>query len=99
MQSQARNPDSIAVYVGNVAFNATAEDVKTAFSKYGHIEYVHIPRSRETGKPRGFCFVYMNNASSVDAAVDGLNGKELFGRVITVNRAAPRPQRSNQAEE
>lgn len=79
------------LYVGNIAFNATEEEIKAFFSPIGEVTSVKIITDRDTGRSRGFCFVEMQNA---DAAIAELNGKELNGRKITVSEAREREQRS-----
>lgn len=78
------------LYVGNLPFNATEEEVKEIFSPLGEVTSVKIITDRDTGRSRGFCFVEMQNA---DAAITELNGKELNGRKITVSEAREREQR------
>ena len=78
------------LYVGNLPFNATEEQVKEQFGKYGEVLSVKIITDRETGRSRGFCFVEMENA---DAAMAELNGKDLGGRKINVSEAREREQR------
>ena len=78
------------LYVGNLPFNATEEEVRELFSQVGDVQSVKVITDRETGKSRGFCFVEMDNA---DAAISELNGKDLGGRKITVSEAREREQR------
>lgn len=78
------------LYVGNLPFNATEEEVTEYFSAVGEVQSVKIISDRETGRSRGFCFVEMQNA---DAAIAELNGKEMNGRKITVSEAREREQR------
>jgi cold-inducible RNA-binding protein len=79
------------LYVGNLPFNVTEEEVKEYFSTVGEVQSVKIISDRDTGRSRGFCFVEMQNA---DAAITDLNGKEMNGRKITVSEAREREQRS-----
>lgn len=79
------------LYVGNLPFSATEEEVKEYFSAVGEVLSVKIISDRDTGRSRGFCFVEMQNA---DAALAELNGKEMNGRKITVSEAREREQRS-----
>ncbi|NLE02230.1 MAG: RNA-binding protein [Fibrobacter sp.] len=79
------------LYVGNLPFNATEEQVRELFSQVGDVDSVKIITDRETGRSRGFCFVEMENA---EAAISELNGKDLGGRKITVSEAREREQRS-----
>jgi RNA recognition motif-containing protein len=79
------------LYVGNLPFSATEEGVRTLFSQFGEVLSVNLISDRETGRPRGFGFVEMENA---EAAITGLNGKDFEGRPLKVNQAQERPQRS-----
>jgi len=78
------------LYVGNLPFDVTEEEVSEYFSAVGEVQSVKIISDRETGRSRGFCFVEMQNA---EAAVQQLNGKEMNGRKITVSEAREREQR------
>ena len=79
------------IYVGNLAFTATAEDLREWFSAYGEVTKAQITTDRETGRSRGFGFVEM--ASGGDEAIAALNGKQVGGRTLTVNEAKPREDR------
>ncbi|MBK8987551.1 MAG: RNA-binding protein [Chloroflexi bacterium] len=81
------------VYVGNLSFSATEEDVRDLFSEYGEVESVAMINDRDTGRFRGFCFVEMA-PSAADAAIAALDGKEIGGRNLRVNEARPREERS-----
>jgi cold-inducible RNA-binding protein len=78
------------LYVGNLSFTSTEEEVRGLFSQIGEVHSVNIITDRETGRPRGFCFVEMENA---DQAIADLNGKEFGGRKLTVNEARSREER------
>ena len=80
------------IYVGNLSYDTTAEQLRTAFSAYGEIDSVRMVTDRDTGRPKGFGFVEMSNNAQAQAAIDGLNGKELDGRQIKVNEARPREE-------
>ena len=80
------------IYVGNLAFTATAEDLREWFSAYGEVTKAQVTMDRETGRSRGFGFVEM--ASGGDEAINGLNGKQMDGRALTVNEAKPREPRT-----
>ncbi len=80
------------LFVGNLSFRTTQEELLDAFSPYGAVESVNIINDRETGQPRGFAFVEMANSSEAEAAINALNGTELMGRAINVNEARPRPE-------
>ena len=75
------------IYVGNLAFSATVDDVRQVFEPYGDVARVHLPEDRETERPRGFGFVEMPNDMEARAAIAGLHGKDLEGRSLVVNEA------------
>jgi RNA recognition motif-containing protein len=81
------------MYVGNLPFNATENDVRDLFSEYGPVADVAMVLDRETGRPRGFAFVTMTEPAHMEAAIGGLDGKEFLGRNLTVNEARPREER------
>ena len=83
----------MSVYVGNLSYDATDEDLKTAFAEYGTVKRVQVPSDRETGRPRGFAFVEMDSEDEETAAINGLDGSELMGRNLKVNKARPREDR------
>jgi RNA recognition motif-containing protein len=83
------------IYVGNLPFNATEQDVKALFERHGKVESVKLINDRETGKPRGFGFVDMPQ-SEAQAAIQALNGFQMAGRPLRVNEAQERPQRPRQ---
>lgn len=78
------------IYVGNFSRDVTEADLQAAFAAFGKVDAVKIISDRFTGEPRGFGFVTMPSASEGQAAIAGLNGKELKGRPLTVNQARPR---------
>jgi len=78
------------LYVGNLSFSTTEETLQTEFGAHGQVEEVAVITDRDTGRPRGFAFVTMNNDSEARAAIESLNGTELDGRTITVNEARPK---------
>lgn len=81
------------IYVGNLSFDATEQDVRQAFEAYGEVSSVNLIMDRMTGRPRGFGFVEMPDKSQADAAIQALNLQEILGRAITVNEARPRTDR------
>ena len=81
------------IYVSNIAFNATTQDLRQLFESYGAVDKVSIITDRETGQSRGFGFVEMPDSATAKAAIQGLQGKELAGRTLTVNEAKPREPR------
>ena len=76
------------LYVGNLPFSATEDEVRDMFSEFGEVDSVHLVSDRETGRPRGFGFVEM--LSGADEAIEATNGKEMGGRSLNVNEARPR---------
>ena len=80
------------IYVGNLPFDATEQDVRALFERHGQVESVKLINDRETGKPRGFGFVDMPQAQA-QAAIAALNGFAMNGRALRVNEAQERPQR------
>jgi cold-inducible RNA-binding protein len=81
------------LFVGNLSFDTTENDLQDAFSAHGKVMEVNIPQDRMTNKPRGFGFVTMSSAEEASAAVTALNGADLHGRALTVNEARPREER------
>jgi len=79
------------LYVGNLPFSTTADDLREAFGQYGSVTRAQVVEDRETGRSRGFGFVEM--ADGGDAAIDNLNGAMFQGRTLTVNEARPREER------
>lgn len=78
------------IYVGNLSYGMSEDELREAFSAYGDVSSVKILSDRETGRSRGFGFVEMPNQSEGEAAITQLNGKELGGRTLRVNEARPR---------
>jgi RNA recognition motif-containing protein len=83
------------LFVGNLSFDTTENDLQDRFAAHGNVVQVDIPQDRMTNKPRGFGFVTMSSKQEADAAVSALNGSDLHGRALTVNEARPREERSN----
>ena len=81
------------IFVGNLAFSATEQDVRQLFEPYGAVDRINIITDRDTGSPRGFGFVDMPDSRAAQSAMQGLQGKELDGRILTVNEAKPREPR------
>lgn len=81
------------IYVGNLPFTATEEEVAELFAAFGAVEKVKIVTDRETGRPRGFCFVTLADTSRVKEAADAVDGQELGGRPLRVNPAEPREKK------
>jgi cold-inducible RNA-binding protein len=85
------------LYVGNLSFDTTENDLRTLFSDFGTVTDIYLVSDRATGNSRGFAFVTLSSASEGAAAINGLAGREFSGRSLTVNEARPkedRPRRS-----
>jgi cold-inducible RNA-binding protein len=85
---------STKLYVGNLAFQTSSEEIQTLFAQAGTVESVSLIEDRETGRSRGFGFVEMSTKEEGAAAISQFNGKELGGRALTVNEAKPREDRN-----
>jgi RNA recognition motif-containing protein len=85
---------SIKLYVGNLAFKTSSEDLQQLFAQAGTVESASVVEDRETGRSRGFGFVEMSSSEEGQAAIAQFNGKEFNGRNLTVNEAKPRENRS-----
>ena len=81
------------IFVGNLSYQATEDDLQSAFSQFGAVDRVSIVRDRESGQSRGFGFVEMPNSEEAGTAIMALNGREVKGRAIKVNEARPRDER------
>ncbi|MBK1827281.1 RNA-binding protein [Haloferula rosea] len=81
------------MYVGNLSWDSTSEDLKELFSQYGEVSDVYVPTDRDSGRPRGFAFVTMGSKEAMEAAVKGVDGTEFQGRDLRVNEARPREDR------
>ncbi|MFN0122136.1 MAG: RNA recognition motif domain-containing protein [Blastocatellia bacterium] len=84
---------SVKLYVGNLSFNTTEQDLQDNFSHSGLVQSVSLITDRETGRSRGFAFVEMDTRESADAAIKALNGATLDERALTVNEAKPKEDR------
>ena len=83
------------LYVGNLSFNTTTQDLETMFGEAGTVESANIIEDRDTGRSRGFAFVEMSSAEEAKAAIASFDGKEIDGRALKVNEAKPREDRGN----
>ena len=83
----------MSIYIGNLSFDATEEDLNEVFAEYGTVKRVQLPVDRETGRKRGFGFVEMSSEAEEAAAIEALDGAEWMGRDIRVNKARPRENR------
>jgi len=84
---------SAKLFVGNLSFNITENDLQDAFAAHGTVVEANLMMDRATGRPRGFAFVTMSTPEEAQKAIEALNGKELAGRALTVNIARPREER------
>lgn len=80
----------MSIYVGNLSYEVTQEELTKVFSEYGEVKRANLPVDRETGRPRGFAFVEMATEAEEQAAIKGLDGAEWMGRKLKVNEARPR---------
>ena len=80
------------IYVGNLSYEVTEEDLRKAFEGFGLVESVKIIKDNYSGRSKGFGFVEMSNSGDAQSAIDGLNDKELKGRALKVNKARPRSE-------
>ena len=81
------------LFVGNLSFNTTENDLNDAFAAFGTVTETNLMVDRETGRPRGFGFITMSSADEAQKAIEGMNGKDVDGRALTVNIAKPREER------
>jgi cold-inducible RNA-binding protein len=84
---------SSKLFVGNLSFNTTENDLQDAFAAHGTVLETNLMMDRATGRPRGFGFVTMGSPEEAQKAIDAMNGKDLGGRALTVNVAKPREER------
>lgn len=83
------------IYVGNMAYTVSDEDLRKAFEAFGRVESVNVIKDQYANRSKGFGFVEMPESGEAQAAINGLNGKDLGGRTLSVNEAKPRPDRSH----
>jgi RNA recognition motif-containing protein len=83
------------IFVGNLSFGTTEDTLRSMFDSYGAVQRVNIVTDRDTGQARGFAFVEMAVDAEGDAAINGLNGRDLDGRALNVNEARPKAERSS----
>ena len=84
----------MSIYVGNLSYDVTQDDLNAVFAEYGTVKRVQLPLDRETGRPRGFGFVEMATEAEETAAIEALDGAEWMGRDLRVNKAKPRENRN-----
>lgn len=85
----------MSIYVGNLSYDVTQDDLSQTFAEYGMVRRVQLPTDRETGRLRGFAFVEMGTDAEETAAIDALDGAEWMGRDLKVNKAKPREERGS----
>ena len=85
---------SMKLYVGNLAYQTSSDDLQQLFAKAGTVETASVVEDRETGRSRGFGFVEMSSKEEGDAAIQQFNGHEIGGRALNVNEAKPRENRN-----
>ncbi len=85
----------MSIYVGNLSYDVTQEDLTGVFVEYGSVTRVQLPTDRETGRMRGFAFVEMGTEAEETAAIDALDGAEWMGRDLKVNKAKPKEDRGS----
>ncbi|MBD0344975.1 MAG: RNA-binding protein [Coleofasciculus sp. Co-bin14] len=83
----------MSIYVGNLSYEVTQEDLTEVFAEYGSVKRIQLPTDRETGRMRGFGFVEMSTEAEEAAAIEALDGAEWMGRDLKVNKAKPREDR------
>ncbi|UCG62165.1 MAG: RNA-binding protein [Candidatus Zixiibacteriota bacterium] len=83
------------IYIGNMSFDTTEDQLRQAFEAFGEVDTVNIITDKYSGKPRGFAFVEMSSKKEAIAAISSLNGQEVDGRALNVSEAKPRPQSGN----
>jgi len=91
--AEAQKGHPVQIFVGNLAFTVTEQDVRELFAPYGVVDRINLITDRETGRPRGFGFVEMADDKAAQAAITALNGQELAGRALNVNEARQREER------
>lgn len=91
--SAADQLDKMKMYVGNMPFQTTSDELTELFSQYGTVTDIYMPTDRESGRPRGFAFVTMGSKEEMVAAIKGLDGHEIEGRELRINEAQPREER------
>jgi RNA recognition motif-containing protein len=83
----------MSIYVGNLSYSVTEDDLTQTFAEYGTVKNVQLPKDRETGRFRGFAFVEMGTDAEETAAIEALDGAEWMGRNLKVNKAKPREEK------
>ena len=94
-RSRQRRENALKIYVGNLPYAATSEDLLELFQRYGQVAEANVIMDRETGRSKGFGFVDMPNQAEASEAVDALNSSQVRGRTLRVSEARPRPDRGS----
>lgn len=84
----------MSIYVGNLSYSVTEDDLTKVFAEYGSVTRVQLPTDRETGRLRGFAFLEMETEAAESAAIEALDGAEWMGRAMKVNKARPKEENS-----
>ena len=92
METLGEEDRGMRIYVGNLSYDVTEDELKQAFSEFGEVTSVTIPIDRDSGRPRGYGFLDMPNQSQAEAAIQAMNGKTYKDRPMTVNEARPRTE-------
>jgi RNA recognition motif-containing protein len=92
LKKKNKKGERMNIYVGNLSYEVTEEDLRQAFEAFGEVTSAKIITDRASGAPRGFGFVEMSTQAEAEAAIAGLNGTELKGQTLTVNEARPRSE-------
>lgn len=87
--------NTLNIFVGNLPFTTTSEDLRSAFAKFGAVDSAQVIMDRQTGRSRGFGFVEMPDNAEAQQAISGMNGVDMDGRPLTVNEAKPRQPRND----
>ncbi len=87
----------MSIYVGNLSYSVTEDDLTKVFAEYGSVTRVQLPTDRETGRLRGFAFVEMETEAAETAAIDALDGAEWMGRAMKVNKARPKEEKGGRS--
>jgi RNA recognition motif-containing protein len=85
----------MSIYVGNLSYDVTEDNLREVFTEYGNVKRVQLPTDRETGRLRGFAFVEMETDTEETAAIEALDGAEWMGRSMKVNKAKPKEDRGS----
>jgi RNA recognition motif-containing protein len=88
----------MSVYVGNLSYKVSEDDLSSIFADYGTVKRVQIPIDRESGRPRGFGFVEMSSDAEEDAAIEAVDGAEWMARSLRVNKAKPREDQKRSSQ-